>query len=167
MYGFAQSVPSPTGLHALKRKLLLRGQMPDEPVFENGLKLKTAMALYSEIIDIKRVKKGEFVGYGAKFTADRDITVATAAIGYYDGVPTNAKSVYVNNNACRIIGEVCMDMIQLEVQDNTKIGDRVEIFGNNIPISVSAHRSGTNAYRLLTGISSRVPRIYDGKEYYL
>lgn len=167
MYGFAQSIPSPTGLHALKRKLLLHGQMPDEPVFENSLKLKTAMSLYSEIIDVKKVKKGEFVGYGAKFTADRDITAATAAIGYYDGVPANAKAVYVNNTSCRIIGEVCMDMIQLEVPDNTKIGDRVEIFGNNIPISASAHRSGTNAYRLLTGISSRVPRIYDGKEYYL
>lgn len=167
MYGFGQSLPSPSGLHAVKRKLTLFGKKISEPIFENSLNLKTAMTLYSEITDIKKVKKGEFVGYGAKFTADRDITVATAAIGYYDGIPASARTVYVNNTPCRILGEVCMDMIQLEVPDGTEIGDRVEIFGQNISVASAAHRAGTNAYRLLTGISSRVPRVYDGKEYSL
>lgn len=167
MYGFSQSVQPPSGLRALKRRLSLLKTPISEPVFTNSLKLKTAMSFYSEIIDVKRVKKGEFVGYGAEFIADRDMTVATAAAGYYDGVLSSLGEVCVNGRRCPIIGEMCMDMMQLAVPEDTKPGDRVELFGKNIPISQAARRARTSAYRLLTGVSARVPRIYAGKEYYL
>lgn len=166
MYGFSQSLPEPTGLRALKRRLSVCGGI-SRPVFSNTLRLKTALTLYSEIIDVKPIGKGEFVGYGANFTAKHDITVATAAIGYYDGASAALREVCINGKRCPIIGEGCMDMLQLAVPSDTKPGDKVEIFGEKISISEAAKRSGINAYKLLTGISARVPRVYDGKEYYL
>lgn len=167
MYGFAQSVPAPTGLRRLRRELRLRAHPISQPVFENSLRLKTAMTLYSEIIDVKPVKKGEFIGYGAGFIATRDMTVGTATIGYYDGMSAAFGEVCVNGKRCPILGEMCMDMTLVEVPDGTRPGDRVEIFGGELPISQVCRRSGLSAYRLLTGISARVPRVTDGREYYL
>ncbi len=167
MYGFAQSVPTPTGLGALKRKLRLRKQKISQPIFENSLNLKTALKFYSEVIDIKKVKAGEFVGYGASFTTQNDMTVATVAAGYYDGVSKNLKYLYCGGKKCAIIGEMCMDMALIEVDDNVKIGDTVEIFGNNITVKQASLTSGISAYKLLTGITLRVPRIMNGKEYEL
>lgn len=166
MYGFSQSVPAPTGLRALKRRLLLKGK-GSEAIFSNELKLETAMSLYSEIIDIKDVKKGEFVGYGAKFIAESDMRAAVTAIGYYDGATAALGEVCVNGRRCPIIGESCMDMLQLSVSDEVQVGDMVELFGKDIPIAQAARKSGVSAYKLMTGISSRVPRVYEGKEYYL
>ena len=167
MYGFAQSIPSPTGLAKIKRALRLRKTPISEPIFENSLKLKTAMKLYSEIIDVKKVKKGEFVGYGADFTAESDMNVANVAIGYYDGIKSSFGNVFCKGEKCPILGKICMDMTSVKVSDNIKCGDKVEIFGNNITIPTLTRRSGISAYHLLTGISARVPRIMDGKEYEL
>lgn len=167
MYGFAQSTPAPHGIRKLIRRWRLRNMHISEPIFENRLQLKTALAFYTEIIDVKKVKEGEFVGYGASFIAPYDMTVATAAAGYYDGVSANLRQVCVNRKPCDIIGEMCMDMMLIEVPEETQVGDTVEIFGENIPISQAAKSSGLSAYRLLTGISARVPRIYEDKEYYL
>ncbi len=167
MYGFAQSVTTPTGLSAVKRALRMRGKKISEPVFENELKLKTALSLYSEILDVKRVKKGEFVGYGATFVAPKDMNVATVAIGYYDGMNARFGEVYCGGEKCPIIGELCMDMTFIEVNDNVKIGDKAEIFGDKIPVRQVSAKSGQSAYRVLTGITARVPRIMNGKEYEL
>ena len=167
MYGFAQSIPSPTGLAKIKRTLRLRKTPISEPIFENSLKLNTAMKLYSEIIDVKKVKKGEFVGYGADFTAESDMNVATVAIGYYDGIKSSFGNVFCKGEKCPILGKICMDMTSVKVSDNIKCGDKVEIFGDNITIPTLTRRSGISAYHLLTGISARVPRIMDGKEYEL
>ncbi len=167
MYGFAQSMATPTGLAKLKRALKMCGKQISQPIFENSLKLKTAMSLYSEIIEIKRVKKGDFVGYGAAFVADCDMNVATVAIGYYDGMNARFGAVYCGEEECPIIGELCMDMTFIKVSDNVKVGDKVEIFGDKISVRKAAAKSGLSAYRLLTGITSRVPRVMNGKEYEL
>lgn len=167
MYGFAQSIPAPTGLAKIKRALKLRKNPISEPIFENSLKLKTAMKLYSEIIDVKRVKKGEFVGYGADYIAESDMNVATVAIGYYDGVKENFGNVFCKGEKCPILGKICMDMTSVKVSDNIKCGDKVEIFGENLTIHALTRRSGISAYHLLTGISARVPRIMNGKEFEL
>ncbi|MDO4608347.1 MAG: alanine racemase [Clostridia bacterium] len=167
MYGFAQSMATPTGLAKLKRTVKMRGKKISQPIFENSLRLKTAMSLYSEIIEIKRVKKGEFIGYGAAFTAIQDMNVATIAIGYYDGMNAHFGSVYCGGKKCPIIGELCMDMTFIEVDGSAKVGDRVEIFGDNISVREASLKSGLSAYRLLTGITSRVPRVMNGKEYEL
>ena len=53
-----------------------------------------------------------------------------------------------------------MDMIMVRVDENIKLYDKVEIFGNNISIKDVSRRTNSNAYHLLTGITTRVPRLY-------
>ena len=60
-----------------------------------------------------------------------------------------------------------MDMISIKADENIKIGDRVEIFGDTISVKQAAESSHISSYKLLCGVSSRVPRIYDGKELYI
>lgn len=160
MYGFAQSLNEPTGLKKIKREVLLKTKHISPSVLKNSLDLKTAFTLKSEVIALKKVKKGEFVGYGAGYIAKRDITVATVCIGYFDGIPSTLKKVFINGKVCEVIGEKCMDMISAVVPENTKVGDSVEIFGDNISVKSAAASSGVSAYKLLTGVSERVPRVY-------
>lgn len=167
MYGFAQSLPEPTGFRKIKRNILIALKKVSPAILQNSLKLNTAYTLYSTIISVKKIKKGEMVGYGTSFSATEDMTVATVAIGYYDGMNSALGKVSVNGHDCPIIGELCMDMTHIKVPENTAVGDTVEIFGNKISVGAAARNAGTSAYRLLTGITSRVPRVYGNEEYYL
>lgn len=161
MYGFSQSLPEPTGLRKIKRKLLLKRKGISESILSNDLKLCTAFSLYSEVISVKQVKKGEFVGYSANFIAPEDMTVATLSIGYFDGINKALGKVIINGEKCEILGEICMDMTAVRVSDRVKCGDLAEIFGYSVSISEAARNMGVNAYKVFTGISHRVPRIYE------
>lgn len=160
MYGFSQSLPKPTGIRKLKRDLLLKRLGISESILSNNLNLHTAFSLYSEVMSIRNVKKGEYVGYGANYIADKDIVVATVPIGYNDGMKQGMKYVSINNKNYEIIGDICMDMIAVKADETIKLYDKVEIFGNNISIKEVARRTNSNAYHLLTGITNRVPRLY-------
>ncbi len=161
MYGFSQSLPEPTGLRKIKRNFLLKRKGISESILSNDLKLRTAFSLYSEVISVKQVKKGEFVGYSAGFIAPEDMTVATLSIGYFDGMNKALGKVVINGEKCEILGEICMDMTAVRVSDRVKCGDIAEIFGYTVPISEAARNMGVNAYKVFTGISHRVPRIYE------
>lgn len=159
MYGFSQSMNRPTGINMIKNKLLRKNNK--DFIYENDLSLKTAFSLYSEVMNIKKINKGEYVGYGAKYIANKDTIVATIPIGYYDGVNRDLKYVCISGKKYKIIGEICMDMFSVEVDENVKIFDEVEIFGNTISIKEAANNINKNAYHLLTGITTRVPRVYN------
>ncbi len=161
MYGFSQSLPEPTGLRKIKRNLLLKRNGISESILSNDLKLQTAFSFYSEVISVKEIKKGEFVGYSADFIADEDMTVATLSVGYFDGMNKLLKNVIINGEVCEIIGEICMDMTAVRVPKTVKCGDMAEIFGDKISIRTAAKNLGVNAYRVFTSISHRVPRIYN------
>ena len=160
MYGFSGSLSEPTGLRKIKRNFLLKRKGISESILSNDLNLKTAFSLYSQVISVKDVKKGEFVGYGADFVADSDMSVATLSIGYFDGMSKKLKNVIINGEKCEIIGEICMDMTAVRVPSTVKCGDIAEIFGDKISIRTAANNLGVNAYRVFTSISHRVPRIY-------
>ncbi len=161
MYGFSNSIPTPTGLRKIRRNLRLKKLHISNAILTNDLKLKTAFSLYTEVMSVRKVPKGSFVGYGAKYIASEDTYVATLPIGYYDGIKEGMKCVSINNKKYPIIGEICMDMIMVKVDDNIKVHDKVEIFGNNITIKEVANNTATNAYHILTGVTNRVPRVYD------
>ncbi len=167
MYGFSQSLPEPTGLRKIKRDFICKLKGISPAILSNSLKLKTAFSLYSTVLSVKQIKKGEFVGYGANFKADCDMTVATIAIGYYDGMKKKFKYVMLNSKRCEILGDLCMDMTAIKVPENTRVGDTVEIFGDEISIRLAARNSSSSAYRVLTDITCRVPRIYGEEEIYL
>lgn len=168
MYGFSQSIKEDTSLRgklrAIKRKKLIKKFNISKTYLTNDLNLKTAFSLYSNVMTIKKVKNKEFVGYGANFYADRDIKVAIIPIGYADGVTIKYKNVFIKGKKCQIIAD-SMDMLMVKVDNNVKIGDKVEIFGENISIREASQNNGCNSYRLFNMITNRVPRIYKkGKE---
>ena len=164
MYGFNNSIPTPTGLRKVRRNLRLKKMNISESILTNNLNLKTAFTLYTEVMSIRKVKQGEFVGYGANYIANEDIIVATLPIGYYDGIDKDMKYVSINNKKYEIIGDICMDMTIIKVDDTVKLHDQVEVFGDSIPIKEVARNMQTNAYHVLTGISTRVPRVYDNNK---
>ena len=160
LYGFNNSLPEPTGLRAFKRKLTLKRLNISDSILPNDLPLKTAFSLHTEVISLRHIKAGSFVGYGAAYIAPEDMTVATLPIGYYDGVDKRMKTVCIHHKPYEIIGDICMDMTMVKVDDAVQLYDPVEIFGQDISVRETARRLGTNAYRLLTGIHDRLPRIY-------
>jgi alanine racemase len=163
MYGFSQSIKEDTSLkgklRSIKRKRLIKKYNISKTYLSNDLQLKTAFTLYSSVMTIKKVKEKEFVGYGASFFTDKDIKVAIIPIGYADGVNKNYQYVSINNKRYKIIAD-CMDMIMVEVDNTVKVGDKVEIFGDNISIKEVSNKNNTNSYHIFNMISNRVPRVY-------
>lgn len=168
MYGFNNKINLGSGLkgkiRTYKNKLTRKLNNISEPT-DTNLKVETAFSLYTEVMQVKKCKRGSFVGYGANYKLEEDSYIATLPIGYFDGV-NNFKHVVINNKTYNIIGEVCMDMIMVKVDDSVKTGDTACLFGKELPLRKVCNDAGISAYKLLTGITNRVPRIYieDNKE---
>lgn len=160
MYGFSGSVkPSTSFKSKLKNKLLKR---EIDFISENDLNLKTAFSLYSSVIAIRKVEAKERVGYNASYIMESSGYIATIAIGYADGVTKDYGYVVINGNRYEIVSD-SMDMIMVKVDETIKVGDIVEIFGDNISINETKRRLNINGYHLFNMITSRVPRIYKEK----
>ncbi len=127
--------------------------------------LREAITWKSAVSQIKHVEKGDSIGYNRSFKASNEMKIAIIPVGYADGFPRvlgNGKcGIYINNEYCPTVGNVCMDMIMVDVTNViTKEGDIVEIIGVNQSVGDLAARIGTIPYELMTGFSSRLPRIY-------
>jgi alanine racemase len=123
--------------------------------------LQPAMALETEVIAVKAVRKGETVGYGGCWRATRETRMAVAAVGYGDGYPRGTPSgttVQVNGQGVPLIGSVSMDMIALDVTGlpPVAVGDAVTLWGPDLPVEELARRAGTIPYELICGVSQRV-----------
>ena len=126
--------------------------------------LKNTHNLKSIISQIHVIEPGETVGYNRAYTAKRQSKTATIPIGHADGLSRrlgNKKGyVLINNQKAYIIGNVCMDMIMVDI---TKIdcteGDEVIIFNNQEMIQHIADVSETIPYETLTAISQRVNKM--------
>jgi alanine racemase len=123
------------------------------------------MTLQSTVIALKELKIGEPVGYGEAWKAKKPSVIATIAIGYADGYSRSAQSgtpIFINNQLAQLVGRVSMDMITVDVTDldDVKLGDIVELWGENLPVEVVAEYMNTINYELLTCVSARVPRVY-------
>lgn len=165
MYGFNSSIPTPTGLRKIKRNILHKINHISETILNNNLKVKPAYSLYTEVMSLRTINKGVFVGYGANYIAKESMIIATLPIGYADGMNNKMKYVSINNKKYPIVGDVCMDMTLVKVDSSIHLHDKVEIFGSSISIKSVSSLLGTNAYHILTGITTRVPRVYsDNKE---
>jgi alanine racemase len=128
-------------------------------------RLTPVMTLTAPITFIKKVKAGTPISYSSMWTAPNDTTIATVRIGYADGYPrllTNKAEVWIQNQLRPVAGRVCMDQIMIDVGDlNVSIGERVTLFGpEGIDAETLGNRYGTISYDVLTGISSRVERVY-------
>ncbi|MEY4115068.1 MAG: hypothetical protein RLZ76_1761 [Bacteroidota bacterium] len=131
-----------------------------------SLPLKEAVELKTTIAQIRRVKKGESVGYGRSRLLKKDTTIATIRIGYADGFPRSLGNgrgtVLIRGIAYPTIGNVCMDMTMINLGDNDQIqvDEDVLVFGRDHSITTIAQQAHSIPYEIMTGISVRVPRIY-------
>ncbi len=127
--------------------------------------LVPVMSLKSRLISIKKIKKGDYVGYGANWKCDADSYIGVVAMGYGDGYPRHAPTgtpVLVNGRKVPLVGKVSMDMItvNLGVEPLASVGDDVVLWGEDLPVEVIAEYSGTIAYELLCNITPRVDYQY-------
>ncbi len=127
-----------------------------------NLGLKPVMSLHSHIAQIKKIKKGEFVSYGATYQALEDEYIAVLPIGYADGwLRVNRDSkVEINNKLYPIVGTICMDATLVKVDETISLGEEVILFGGLVKANDVAMHQKTITYEVCTNISSRVPRIY-------
>lgn len=128
--------------------------------------LRQVSALTTTIISIKEWPAGTTIGYNRCGVCQRQSRIATIPVGYADGINRHLGNggmhVMVNGVRCPSIGNVCMDACMIDVTDvaDCRVGDRVEIFGPNIPVSEIADTLDTIPYEVLTSVSSRVKRVY-------
>ncbi|MBC3845826.1 alanine racemase [Winogradskyella echinorum] len=127
--------------------------------------LKPIASLKSIISQIHNIDKDESVGYNRAYKSQGFETIATIPIGHADGINRiygNGKGfVFINEIKVPIIGNVCMDMIMVNVTGvDCKEGDEVIVFNFKNKASVLAESANTISYEILTSISQRVKRIY-------
>ena len=145
--------------------ILLYGSFSTNHIHINKLKLKKPLTLKGKIVQIKTVEKGEPISYEGTFITERKTKVAILPIGYADGISrqlSNKGYFLVHGQKARIIGNVCMDQLMLDVTDifNVKVKDEVIIYGEDNPIEIFADILGTIPYEVYCSINERIPRVY-------
>jgi len=138
----------------------ISGNSDEKKSLENVLTLKTYVS------QVKNVKKGETVGYGRIGQFEEDGKIATLAIGYADGycrtLGSGQGQFEINGKLCPTVGSICMDMCMVDVSHLAQIkeGDEAIVFGGKIQLGTLAKSAQTIPYEIMTGISTRVKRIY-------
>ncbi|HMQ06188.1 MAG TPA: bifunctional UDP-N-acetylmuramoyl-tripeptide:D-alanyl-D-alanine ligase/alanine racemase [Saprospiraceae bacterium] len=128
--------------------------------------LEKVHTLSARVISVKKLKKGDALGYNLSEILDRDAKVAVINLGYADGFMRIAgnrnSSVWYEGQRLPVIGNICMDVAFIDVSTapNIRLGDPVEIFGKNIGIETLAGQLNTIPYEILTRIAPRVVRRY-------
>ena len=131
----------------------------------NNQMINNVATLKTTILQIHDIPAGDTVGYSRRTTLARPSRIAAIPIGYADGFNRRLgnRGCYclVNGKRADYVGNICMDVCMIDVTDiDCKEGDQVEIFGNNLPVTVLSDALGTIPYEVLTGISTRVQRVY-------
>ncbi|GAA6864533.1 alanine racemase [Helicobacter pylori] len=140
----------------------------------NGMKetcptiLKNVISLKAQIVQIRSVKKGEFIGYGEHFYTNEETLVGVLALGYADGLMRalgNRIQVAINNQLAPLIGKVCMDQCFVKLNNiQAKEGDEVILFGDKSAkandASEIAMLLNTIPYETISTLSKRLERVY-------
>lgn len=155
-------------INAVRPGIMIYGGYPSIS-YRKRINLKPVMTFLSQVIYLKKVKKGTSISYGCNFVTKRDSIIATLAVGYGDGYPrhlANKGKVYVvGKGVAPVVGNVCMDMIMIDVTDlnNVKKGDEVVLWGighDDVHPDKVAEVAGTISYELFCRLSKRVKKIY-------
>ena len=131
---------------------------------DHDKKLHPIACLKSIISQIHLIEPGESIGYNRAFTANKPMKTATIPVGHADGISRKLGNknyaVLVNNQPAKIIGNVCMDMMMVDVTNiDCNEGDEIIIFNSQKMIQEIANNSETIPYETLTAISQRVKRL--------
>ncbi len=128
--------------------------------------LQQISTLKTTISQIKKLSKTETVGYGRRGILDQDSVIATLNIGYADGYSRafsqGKGKVLIHGKLAPVVGNVCMDMIMVDVTNisETSEGDEAIILGPELSVTKLAEWIDTIPYEIISGISQRVKRIF-------
>ena len=128
-------------------------------------RLHNVTSLRTTILQIRNVPKGDSIGYSRRSFVERDSRIDAIPIGYADGLNRHLGNrngyCLVNGQKAPYIGNICMDVCMIDVTGiDCKEGDTVEIFGDNLPVTVLSDKLDTIPYEVLTSVSNRVKRVY-------
>ena len=148
----------------------LYGVQPSDDVARETRGTRPALKFSTRVVDVRPISKGESVGYGRTWRAERGGRLATIAAGYNDGLPrfmSNGGEVLIGGTRCPIVGNVCMDVAVVDVTDldpPPSPGDEVVLFGSQggatLTVDAIARRGHTISYEILCNVSPRVRRIF-------
>ena len=132
--------------------------------FDNSV-INTISTLRTTILQIRDVPSTDTVGYSRWGKLSRNSRIAAIPIGYADGLSRhlgNRKGYcLVGGRKASYVGNICMDVCMLDVTDiPCQPGDEVEVFGDNLPVTVLSDLLDTIPYEVLTSVSERVKRVY-------
>ncbi|WQS19788.1 alanine racemase [Helicobacter pylori] len=156
-------------LNLYRPGIMLYGFYPSNEMKESSQTiLKNVISLKARIVQIKRVKKGEFIGYGEHFYTNEETLVGVLALGYADGLVRalgNRIQVAINNQLAPLIGKVCMDQCFVKLNGiEAKEGDEVILFGDKSAkandASEIATLLNTIPYETISTLSKRLERVY-------
>ncbi|OOC29853.1 alanine racemase [Helicobacter pylori] len=156
-------------LNLYRPGIMLYGFYPSNEMKESSQTiLKNVISLKARIVQIKRVKKGEFIGYGEHFYTNEETLVGVLALGYADGLVRalgNRIQVAINNQLAPLIGKVCMDQCFVKLNNiEAKEGDEVILFGDKSTkandASEIATLLNTIPYETISTLSKRLERVY-------
>lgn len=142
------------------------GMLGESADAEIQKQLRSVVSFKTVISQISTVENGESVGYSRRYKADHPTRIATIPVGYADGIPrligNQVGNVGVNKTLAPIVGNICMDMMMINVDHipNVKEGDTVTVFNAKPSLKEFAGYCKTITYEVLTSISPRVKRIY-------
>jgi alanine racemase len=168
--GYAVSIANSAGLFGSVRLgcdwvrpgLALYGASPFADCAATDLGLKPVMTLATSVIAVRRVARGESVGYGGAWVAARDSLIAIIAAGYGDGLHRSLAGgtpVLVDGERAPLAGRVSMDMLAVDVSGlrEVHVGTPAVLWGPGLPVDEVARHAGTIPYELLCSVSQRVP----------
>jgi alanine racemase len=137
-------------------------------VLKKELSLKPVLSLKVKISEVKKLKKGDFIGYDLSEKLEKDATIAIIPIGYWHGIRRSLShkgQVIINGRICKIMGRVSMDIIVVECDKKTKIGDIATFIGKNGNETITAKEMAEidsyydSYYEILTQINPLIKRV--------
>ena len=131
--------------------------------FTDKMELDSTFRVVSEVIQINILNKGDSLGYNGMYQASEDNEkIAVIPIGYADGIirKNTGRYVYINNKKYNIVGNICMDMLFVKIDDSVKVFDQVELLRDNEHINYVSEYLETIPYEVMCTISKRVERVY-------
>lgn len=129
-------------------------------------KLAPALSLTSDLVHVKKLKKGEAISYGATYVAQEDEWIGTLPIGYADGWRRSLQgfSVLIEGERAELVGRICMDQCMIRLPQEFPVGTTVTLVGQNqdqlITLEEVADYLDTINYEIACGFTERLPRIY-------
>ena len=142
-----------------KRKLYNKIFRIKDSYKESILNLDTVLKFYTEVIETKKVSSNEIIGYGGMYDNNSDVIVGILPYGFADYLFINKSYVYINGKKYNIVVNY-MDVTSVIIDESVKVGDKVEIFGDNISIREASRLANANVYKTICSITNRVPRVY-------